>query len=332
MNMVTTRGCPFHCNWCAKPIWGQRYNVRSPENVVEEMGVLKRVYGADHLWFMDDIMGLKPGWLERFADGVEAAGVRTPFKCLSRADLLLRGDAIAALRRAGCRTVWIGAESGSQKILDAMEKGTRVEQIREATERLRTAGIEVGWFLQFGYPGEDRVDIERTLRMVRECLPDDIGISVSYPLPGTKFYDRVRGQLGARQNWFDSDDMAMLYSGPFGTAFYRQLHAVVHKEFRARRTWREFVGRGPGAGGSLLNRARRLAAMTYHAATLPLARWRLDRLAEAPDRASGPLPIELDPTAAAAPTPQEDEADRAVRSPAPAPAASSTVSSRRPAS
>jgi len=155
MNMVTTRGCPYHCNWCAKPIWGQGYVSRSPENVVAEMKWLKETYHPDHVWFADDIMGLKPGWWERFADLVEAQYARIPFKCLSRADLILRQDtSVGALNRAGCEIVWIGAESGSQKILDAMEKGTKVEQIAAAARRLQQAGIRVGFFLQFGYPGE----------------------------------------------------------------------------------------------------------------------------------------------------------------------------------
>ena len=129
MNMVTTRGCPFHCNWCAKPIWGQRYNTRSPENVAAEMSWLKENYHPDHIWFADDIFGLKPGWLARFGELVQAQDARIPFKCLSRVDLLLRPGEVEALARAGAQTVWVGAESGSQKILDAMDKGTRVEQI-----------------------------------------------------------------------------------------------------------------------------------------------------------------------------------------------------------
>jgi len=185
MNMVTTHGCPFHCDWCAKPIWGQRYNARGPENVAAELRWLKETFAPDHIWFVDDIMGLKPGWVERFAGLVEEYDARVTFKILNRVDLLLRGNTIPALKRAGARTVWVGAESGSQKILDAMEKGTKVEQIYEASRRLHDVGIEVGFFLEFGYPGETRDDIEQTLQMVRDCRPDDIGMSVSYPLPGT---------------------------------------------------------------------------------------------------------------------------------------------------
>jgi anaerobic magnesium-protoporphyrin IX monomethyl ester cyclase len=293
MNMVTTRGCPFHCNWCAKPIWGQRYHSRSPENVAAEMKWLKERYRPDHIWFADDILGLKPGWLARFADSVHEQGSLIPFKCLSRADLLTRAGEVDALARAGAQTVWLGAESGSQKILDAMDKGTRLEQIHEAARRLKDAGIRVGFFLQFGYPGETRGDIEKTIQLVRDCNPDDIGISVSYPMPGTKFYDAVREQLGEKQNWQDSHDLAMLYQGPYSTEFYRKLYSVVHKEFRARKAWKS------------LRSARDFARIGYNLLTLPFARMRLNQLA-ASQQAAWTLP-HLSHEAAATPTPQEEQ-------------------------
>lgn len=234
MNLVTTRGCPYHCNWCAKPIYGQRYNVRSPGNVIAEIKSLSDQFAPDYLEFADDIFGLRPGWIEELADLVTAEGVQIPFKCLLRADLATDGT-VQALKRAGCSMVWMGAESGSQRILDAMDKGTRVEQIYAATERLHRAGIQVGFFLQFGYLGEDHADIEKTLQMVRDCAPDDIGISVSYPLPGTKFYERVKSDLGDKQNWNDSEDLAMMYHGTYAPEYYRVLHRAVHYEFRTRR-------------------------------------------------------------------------------------------------
>jgi anaerobic magnesium-protoporphyrin IX monomethyl ester cyclase len=301
MNMATTRGCPYHCNWCAKPIWGQRYASRSPQHVAVEMRWLKDSYRPDHISFVDDIMGLKPGWLERFAGEVERQGASIPFKCLSRVDLLLRPGEIDALRRAGAQIVWVGAESGSQKILDAMEKGTTVEQIYEASRRLHAAGMEVAFFLQFGYPGETRADIELTLQMVRDCQPDDIGMSVSYPLPGTPFYERVRSELGAKQNWQDSSDLAMLYQGPYATEFYRQLHTVLHKEFRAHKTWQALTGRND----SIRPGPRQLGAMLYQRATLPLARRKLVRLEAAPHQSFGLLGPGLSQQAAATPSPQE---------------------------
>ncbi len=238
MNMVTTRGCPYHCNWCAKPIWGQRYNSRSPENVAAEMKWLKGKFAPDHICFGDDILGLKPNWIEKFAALLQEADAVIPFKCLQRADLVNEKTS-AALAKAGCKTVWIGAESGSQKILDAMDKGDTVEDIYRAAQLLRENGIEVGFFLQFGYPGEMWDDVQKTLKMVRECAPDDIGISVSYPLPGTKFFERVKLELGEKQNWLDSDDLAMLYRGPFPTEFYRVLHGRLHYEFRAWKALRQ---------------------------------------------------------------------------------------------
>ncbi len=282
MNLVTTRGCPFHCNWCAKPIWGQKYSVRSPQNVVDEMRWLKANFDPDQIWFMDDIMGIQDRWIEEFADLLDAANLHIPFKSLNRVDLLLRGKTIPALARAGAKIVWVGAESGSQKILDAMDKGTTVEQIYAATQQLHAHGVKVAFFLQFGYPGETRQDIELTLKMVRDLMPDDIGISVSYPLPGTPFYERVKHEFGERVNWLDSADLAMLYQGPFATDFYRQLHTVVHKDYRSRKTWHRLGALLRNPQNLRPGHLRQTAAMIYHRVTLPLAQRKLDQLAQLP--------------------------------------------------
>jgi anaerobic magnesium-protoporphyrin IX monomethyl ester cyclase len=231
LNLVSSRGCPYRCNWCAKPVFGSTYQFRSPERVAREMLRLKTEFGAEHIWFADDIFALSPQWTRTFADAVDRLGAALPFKMQSRCDLMTR-DTVGALRRAGCAEVWMGAESGAQKILDAMDKGTRVEQIYEARENLKRHGIRVGFFLQFGYPGETWLDIEKTIRMVRETSPDDIGVSVSYPLPGTKFYDRVAAEIGEKENWRDSDDLAMMFQGAYSTEFYRQLAAALHEEVK----------------------------------------------------------------------------------------------------
>ncbi len=276
MNMVTTRGCPYHCNWCAKPIWGQRYNSRSPENVVDELRFLREQYNPDRIFFADDIFGLKPGWIERFGELVRGRNIDIPFKCLMRADLIKR-SVVEGLKQAGCDMVWLGAESGSQKILDAMEKGTTVEQVANARRLLGAAGIQVAFFLQFGYPGETREDVDKTIAMVRELLPDDIGISVSYPLPGTPFFERVRSQLGSRQNWLNSEDLAMLYRGPFPQVFYHTLHRVVHAEFRMRRALR-LLAHGSGGGRlPIKTRIRMLASAPRHWLEWQIQRRRLDR-------------------------------------------------------
>lgn len=232
INIGTTRGCPFKCNWCAKPIYGNRYNARSPENVLQELLWLKKNIGFDHVWFCDDIFGLKPGWVNQFADLVENAELSFRFKIQSRADLLVQENYVEALARAGCDNVWMGAESGSQKILDAMDKGTTIQQIRDATHLLKKHQIKPSFFIQFGYPGETREDIGLTIKLIHELLPYEIGISVSYPLPGTVFYEKVKEELKTKSNWSDSDELALMFHNTFPPSFYKQLHRFVHRNYK----------------------------------------------------------------------------------------------------
>jgi radical SAM superfamily enzyme YgiQ (UPF0313 family) len=194
--------------------------------------MLKEKFWFDHIWFCDDIFGLKPGWVHEFADLVEKEQLHFKFKIQARADLLLQEDYIRDLARAGCDNIWMGAESGSQKILDAMDKGTRVEQIYEATRILKKNNIHPSFFIQFGYPGETKEDIKKTIDMINELLPWEIGISVSYPLPGTVFYERVKADLQQKANWTDSDELALMFRNTYAPAFYKQLHRYVHKSYR----------------------------------------------------------------------------------------------------
>ena len=235
LNLATTRGCPYKCNWCAKPIYGNRYNSRSPERVVDEIQYLLEHFEPDYFWMCDDIFGLKPGWVQSFSNELKDRGLKIRFKIQSRVDLLLRDDAIDALVDAGLDEVWLGAESGSQKILDAMDKGTRVEQIFEASERLKKKGVKVCFFIQFGYLGETKKDISKTLDLVKTALPDSIGVSVSYPLPGTGFYEKVKQDLISKSNWSDSDDLDTMYKSPYSSSYYKTLHRFIHKMFRRER-------------------------------------------------------------------------------------------------
>jgi anaerobic magnesium-protoporphyrin IX monomethyl ester cyclase len=230
-SMVTSRGCPYGCNWCAKPVFGRRYTQRGPADVARELLLLKREVAPGHVWFADDIFGLTAEWIEIFADEVERLDAAIPFLIQSRANLLTP-RATDALRRAGCEEVWLGVESGSQRILDAMDKGSRLDEIRAATRNLRERSIRSGWFLQLGFLGEDWDDILRTRDLVREARPDDVGVSVSYPLPGTRFFELVREGLGPRTNWMDSDELAMLFQGTYVTDFYRQVRELLHAEVR----------------------------------------------------------------------------------------------------
>ena len=232
LNIATTRGCPYKCNWCAKPIYGNRYNTRSPKKVVEEMAFLTQNYGADYFWMCDDIFGLKPLWVQEFRDLVKEKGLNFRYKIQSRVDLLLESDNIQALADAGLDMVWVGAESGSQKILDAMDKGTQVEEIYTATKLLKSKGIKVAFFLQFGYLGETKADIQLTIKMLLDLLPDDMGVSVSYTFPNTKFYEKVKEDLKNKTNWTDSDDLAVMFRSTFPPEYYKQLHRYIHKIYR----------------------------------------------------------------------------------------------------
>lgn len=237
INLATTRGCPFKCNWCAKPIYGNRYNSRPPQHVVDEIKLIKSHFNFDHIWFCDDIFGLKPNWVQEFSSIMVKEGLKIPFKIQSRADLLVKDDTVKSLAEAGCDEVWIGAESGSQKILDAMDKGTSVEQIEQSTALMKSHGIKPCFFLQFGYLGENWEDVNATFKMLFNLMPHDIGVSVSYPLPGTKFYDVVKTQLGDKANWTDSDELLLMYEGTYSPAFYKKLHRFIHKRFRQKQAW-----------------------------------------------------------------------------------------------
>lgn len=229
LNMAASKGCSFRCNWCAKPIWGQRYEQRGAAAVAAEMVELKQRFAPDHVWFADDIFGFRADWVQRFADELQARGGGLPFTIQTRADLI--SDAMArALADAGCREAWIGAESGSQQVLDAMNKGTTVAEIHQARERLQAVGVRVGFFIQLGYLGEGLPELLQTRRLIEEARPDDIGVSVSYPLPGTRFHEQVKAQLGAKTHWDDSADLAMMFRGTFGSEVYRTVRDLLHAQ------------------------------------------------------------------------------------------------------
>jgi len=287
LNLSTARGCPYRCNWCAKPTWGRSYAVRSPAVVAADIISLMDGPRPDRLWITDDIFALKPGWLSAFCSALDArlgARRRLPYRCLSRADLLQDDSVVASLAATGCHEVWLGAESGSDRILAAMDKDCTVAQVERATALLRRHGIGVGLFLQLGYPGESLADVEATVAMVRRLAPEQIGISVSYPLPGTPFHDRVAASMTAT-HWQGSMDNRPLFHAPYQEPFYTVAKRLLQHQHA--------VARAPAAVDALLHspgRAslRRVAACAAHGVVLPLARRRLRRAAR-PDPSAVPL-------------------------------------------
>ena len=233
-NMVSSRGCPYRCNWCAKPISGNKFHLRPPAEVAEEMKLLKLHAGVQHIWFGDDVFALNQHWVRQFAEEVITRDAVIPFKIQSRADLMSE-QTVEHLKTAGCAEVWMGVESGSQVVLNAMDKGLSLPSVVAARHRLQEAGIRACYFLQLGYPGETWAELQETIELVRRTRPDDIGISFSYPLPGTLFYERVRTQLGEKRNWTDSDDLCIMFKAAYNTDFYRAVRDALHAEVNS---WR----------------------------------------------------------------------------------------------
>lgn len=263
LNLSTARGCPYRCNWCAKPTWGRSYHAASPGRVAAAIHRLRTgPTPPDGLFFTDDIFAVKPAWLRSFREAVGPDPL--PFRCNTRADLVREGAYLADLAAAGCTEVWMGAESGSDTVLAAMDKDQTRADIRAAATRLRAAGIRVGFFLQLGYPGEGYREALATLEMVRELRPDEIGVSVAYPLPGTRFHEAVKDSL-AQANWASAMDNEVLFAGAFPQPFYDSLREVL----RAEHAWLSFA---PGPDRRSLRRA---LALPWHAARWPMHRARV---------------------------------------------------------
>ena len=229
LNLAASRGCSFRCAWCSKPIWGNQYLQRSPTAVGQELAYLKRTFAPDHVWFADDIFGFRVDWVREFAAVTGELSGAVPFTIQTRADLVSE-RMVQALRDATCVEAWLGAESGSQRILDGMNKGTTVEEILTARARLKAGGIRVGFFIQLGYLGEEMPDILATRELLTVAQPDDVGVSVSYPLPGTRFHELVKAQLGHKTHWQDSDDLAMMFQGTYTSEFYRSVRDLLHDQ------------------------------------------------------------------------------------------------------
>ena len=236
LNIATTRGCQYRCNWCAKPIYGYTYKSRSPEKVIEEISFLMNNYNVREFWMCDDIFGQKPNWLNEFNALANKKELRFGYVIQTRADLLQDEKTVEWLAESGCKKVWMGAESGSQKILDAMNKGVKVEQIGIAHQLLKQHGIKTALFIQLGYLNETKEDIDLTIKMILDLMPDEIGISVSYPLPGTPYYEKVKNDLKEKSNWTDSNDLDLMFINNYSSEFYRQLYNYIHHRFNFKKS------------------------------------------------------------------------------------------------
>ncbi len=234
LHIMTSRGCPFSCNWCSKEIFARSFRQHSPQRVVDEMLLLRDHYGVDRLWLADDIVGPNKKWMARWQAEVNQRQARIPFECLTRVDLV-NETLISQLKDIGCWKIYYGAESGSQKVLDAMHKETTVEEIYAATRLTRQVGIQVGLFIMFGYPGEELADLRRTERMLDDLQPESAGFSVAYPLKGTPFYEMVKAEMAPQQHqWSSTNENRLLFKARFPSQYYNLTIRRLQKRQSAR--------------------------------------------------------------------------------------------------
>jgi anaerobic magnesium-protoporphyrin IX monomethyl ester cyclase len=220
VSVITARGCPYHCNWCSHSVYGKTHRRRSPHAVVDEVEWILRTYNPEMLWMADDVFTIHHGWLFEYAAEMRRRGIRIPFECITRADRL-NARVAETLAESGCFRVWIGSESGSQRILDAMQRGVTVEQVRSAVGMAKARGMETGMFLMWGYEGEELPDIEATVEHVRDCRPDVFFTTVSYAIRGTPYYERVKPRLVNIAPWETATDRDAKIQGRHSRNFYR---------------------------------------------------------------------------------------------------------------
>jgi anaerobic magnesium-protoporphyrin IX monomethyl ester cyclase len=235
ISLITARGCPFRCEWCSHQVYGQTHRRRSPERVADELEWLIDRYKPDMLWIADDVFTINHGWLERWRQELGRRKIHLPFECISRADRL-NEEVIRTLAELGCFRLWIGSESGSQRILDQMQRGVQVQAVREANALCRQYGIQTGMFLMWGYEGEEVEDIEQTIEHVRLSRPDTFLTTVSYPIKGTPYYKKVASRLIQIKPWDETSDRELDIAGRHPREFYRVADELLRFEMELERT------------------------------------------------------------------------------------------------
>jgi anaerobic magnesium-protoporphyrin IX monomethyl ester cyclase len=229
VSVITARGCPYHCNWCSHSVYGKTHRRRSPISVVNEIEWIRHRYNPEQLWLADDVFTIHPGWLFDYSAEMQRRALRIPFECITRADRV--NERVAdALSDLGCFRVWIGSESGSQRILNAMQRGVTVEQVRRAVALCKQNGMQVGMFLMWGYEGEEIEDIQATVDHVKACRPDVCFTTVSYPIKGTPYFDRVADRLVSPGEWGLSTDRDFRIKGRHSRRFYQHADELLRSE------------------------------------------------------------------------------------------------------
>jgi radical SAM superfamily enzyme YgiQ (UPF0313 family) len=234
VNFITARGCPYKCRWCSHQVFGQTHRRRDPLLVVDEVEWLLQTYSPDMVWVSDDVFTINHKWIRDYTAEMRRRGLHIPFECISRADRL-NAEMLDLLAELGCFRVWIGSESGSQRILDAMDRGVKVEQVQQAVALTRERGIESGMFLMWGYEGEELDDIEATIKHVSVSKPDIFFTTVSYPIKGTPYYQKVSDRLVQLKPWGVSSDREIKIKGRHSRTFYSYADKLLRDEVQLAR-------------------------------------------------------------------------------------------------
>lgn len=230
IQFMTSRGCPFSCTWCARPIFGRKYRQYSADRAAEEIEHLVDKYGIEHLWLFDDTFVVRREWVEGFCDAITERGVKVRWECLARVDLV-DGDLLERMKRAGCERINFGFESGSQRVLDRMKKGTTTTDARRVAAEMHRLGITMGGYVLMGYPGEEWTDLEATIQLLKDIQPVDYSTSVALPMPGTEFYGLVKDMLLKDQEWAKNDADDIIWESPYSRGYYRIVESLIHAEY-----------------------------------------------------------------------------------------------------
>ncbi|MGI9234249.1 MAG: B12-binding domain-containing radical SAM protein [Woeseiaceae bacterium] len=239
VNLITARGCPYRCNWCSHAVYGFSHRRRSPTAVADEVQAIVDRYDPDQLWYADDVFTISHPWLERYGMELDRRGIRRPFETITRADRLQSEASVKMLQKMGCYRIWIGSESGSQRILDAMQRGVSVEQVRHSIKLARAHGIQVGMFLMWGYEGEEIEDIAATVEHVKLTNPDEFFTTVAYPIKGTEYFDKIQEKVELPLDWADASDRDYVVTGRRGKAYYKLADQWLRNEVEAHRLGEE---------------------------------------------------------------------------------------------
>ncbi len=219
MTISTQRGCPYTCKWCSTAVYGQSYRRRPAQLVASEMKTLKEKYNPDAIWFVDDVFTVSHKWLLDFRSEVKKQNAIIPFECITRAERL-NDEILELLKEIGCFRIWIGAESGSQKIIDLMDRRVDINHVKTMIQKTNAIGIETGTFVMVGYPEETQKDIEQTIQYLKEANPTHYTITIAYPIKGTSLYNEIEDKITHRPNWETSTDREIDFKRTYPRRFY----------------------------------------------------------------------------------------------------------------